>query len=526
MWSVKLTLSIFLTAFIIDFLLKAFCFSPLKSFKGPFIARYTNLWKLVVNYQGNGNKIQRELHGVHGSAVRIGPNHISLDEPSLIKTIYSPTGDYVKVARCGPHEDTIFEALLTRCFDVEIIFSTQNEALNSLMKRPIGKFYSLTYTLGLEPILDDCIKLLLGRLEQEFCGVNDKKVCDMDEWTHYCTFFYASSCASLHSDLSQVGWDAMYMMNFSCPMGFLERGSDVEGAMKDTARASDRFSWAGHISSIDKLLKYFGRPAFLSMAKASMKQIMLRKAETQSTRLRPDFLDSFHNIQRADPDGIEDDMVLNWVVNNIGASVNSVAATVDAIIYYVLKDPSVHARLRNEIDSLKGKIPISWKAINKLPYFDAVVQEALRLHPPAGFSLDRVVPKEGLSLPDGRFLPGGTIVGMNPWVTNRNKRIYGSDADSFNPSRWLRGQGEDEFAFQTRIGQMKNTSLSFGGGKRVCMGKSLGLMETSKVAASLFARFDMELVDPKRDWKIFDTLFVRISGFEVFLKKKGVENGA
>lgn len=315
------------------------------------------------------------------------------------------------------------------------------------------------------------------------------------------------------------------MMNFSCPMGFLERGSDIEDAMKDTARASDRFSWAGHISSIDRLLRYFGRPAFLSMAKASMKQIMLRKAEIQSTRPRPDFLDSFHEIQRADPVRIRDDMVLNWVVNNIGASVNSVAATVDAIVYYVLKDQRVHARLKNEIDTLSGESPISWEAIQNLPYFDAVVQEALRLHPPGGFSLDRVVPRKGLSLPDGRFLPGGTIVGMNPWVTNRNKEIYGWDADSFDPSRWLKGQGEGEVSFQNRIGQMKNTILSFGGGKRVCMGKSLGLMEVTKVAVSLFAKFDMELVNPKKDWKIFDTLFVRVSGFEVFLKKKGVDNG-
>ncbi|KAL9609716.1 MAG: hypothetical protein Q9167_005541 [Letrouitia subvulpina] len=502
LFSVELLLSVSAALFI-GWLLKAVISSHLKSFDGPFIAKYTNLWKLVVNYQGYGNKIQRELHGVHGSAVRIGPNHISLDEPGLVKTIYSPTGDYIKSPRYSAGH-----ARNSNGQDVEIIFSTQNEALNSLMKRPIGKFYSLSYTLGLEPILDECIELLLNRLEQEFCGVNDKKVCDMDEWTHY------------------FGWDAMYMMNFSCPMGFLECGSDIEDLMKDTARASDRFSWAGHISSIDKLLKYFGRPAFLSMAKASMKQIMLRKAEGRSTRLRPDFLDSFHELQRADPAGIRDDMVLNWVVNNIGASVNSVATTIDAIVYYVLKDPSVHAQVKNEIESLNGQIPISWKAIQQLSYFDAVVQEALRLHPPAGFSLDRVVPKNGLSLPDGRFLPGGTIVGMNAWVTNRNKKIYGWDADSFNPSRWLRGQGEDEVAFQNRICQMKNTSLSFGCGKRVCMGKSLGLMETSKVAASLFASFDMELVNPERDWTIFDTLFVRVSGFEVFLKKKGVGNGA
>lgn len=72
--------------------------SPLKSIPGPFGARFSNLWQLFVYYQGNQAHVFRHLHDRHGPVVRIGPKHVSLNQPGLIKTVYSTRGDYVKVA--------------------------------------------------------------------------------------------------------------------------------------------------------------------------------------------------------------------------------------------------------------------------------------------------------------------------------------------------------------------------------------------------------------------------------------------
>jgi hypothetical protein len=71
-----------------------------------------------------------------------------------------------------------------------------------------------------------------------------------------------------------------------------------------------------------------------------------------------------------------------------------------------------------------------------MPYFQACVKEALRMHPAVGQLLERVVPQEGVTI-RGVFLPGGTVVGMNPWVAARDKEIYGADADTFRPERWI-----------------------------------------------------------------------------------------
>jgi cytochrome P450 len=50
--------------------------------------------------------------------------------------------------------------------------------------------------------------------------------------------------------------------------------------------------------------------------------------------------------------------------------------------------------------------------------------------------LERIVPVGGATF-DGVFLPGGTIVGMNPWVVTRDRNVYGEDATEFRPERWI-----------------------------------------------------------------------------------------
>ena len=67
---------------------------------------------------------------------------------------------------------------------------------------------------------------------------------------------------------------------------------------------------------------------------------------------------------------------------------------------------------------------------------DAIINEALRIHPNTGLILERVVPPEGATI-DGYTIPGGTIVGVNAWVIHRDAEIFGEDVLEFRPERWL-----------------------------------------------------------------------------------------
>ncbi|GKT45156.1 pisatin demethylase [Colletotrichum spaethianum] len=71
-----------------------------------------------------------------------------------------------------------------------------------------------------------------------------------------------------------------------------------------------------------------------------------------------------------------------------------------------------------------------------MPNLQAVIKEALRVHPAVGLLTERVVPEGGASIA-GRFFPGGSVVGINAWVQHRNQTLFEDDADYFRPDRWL-----------------------------------------------------------------------------------------
>ena len=104
-----------------------------------------------------------------------------------------------------------------------------------------------------------------------------------------------------------------------------------------------------------------------------------------------------------------------------------------------MKQPEKLKKLLVEIDEAykKGAISglISDKEARALPYLNAVEKEAMRMHSSVGLILERHVPSEGTTI-CGQFIPGGTIVGVNPWVVQYDPDVF-PDPESFLPERWL-----------------------------------------------------------------------------------------
>jgi cytochrome P450 len=111
-------------------------------------------------------------------------------------------------------------------------------------------------------------------------------------------------------------------------------------------------------------------------------------------------------------------------------------------MYNILSHPASLKSLLSEIRSSNLSQPYpSWDEVQGLPFLDACVQEAIRLHPPFCLPLERIVPKSGVTI-CGRYFREGTVVGMNPYVVNRHKPTFGEDADEWRPERWLGLDGE------------------------------------------------------------------------------------
>jgi cytochrome P450 len=154
----------------------------------------------------------------------------------------------------------------------------------------------------------------------------------------------------------------------------------------------------------------------------------------------------------------------------IFAGSDTTAIAMRSIFYHLMKNPASYEKLVAEIDAATRGNNLSSPTIKfaeavKLPYFVACCKEGMRLHPSVGMSMPRNVPPGGKMI-SGRFYSEGSRVGVNAFVLHFNQDIFGKDADSWNPDRWLQPGGEN----------MDRYMLHFGAGPRTCAGKNVHII--------------------------------------------------
>ena len=218
---------------------------------------------------------------------------------------------------------------------------------------------------------------------------------------------------------------------------------------------------------------------------------------------------------------------------NINAGSDTVASTTRAIFHYLFTNPASLGKLRTELDKAKadGRIQSTcptWHESLILPYLNAVIKEGLRLNPALGLPLERVVPETGLTLTSTTtetpplHLPSGTVVGINPYVQHRLCPLFASqtpsgeaaypDLEAWQPERWLTKHEEESK-------EMEHAVLTFGAGKRSCLGKNIAMLELSKVVPALVLNFDFELIDGA-EWKVVNKWTLEQSGLKVSVRER------
>ena len=113
--------------------------------------------------------------------------------------------------------------------------------------------------------------------------------------------------------------------------------------------------------------------------------------------------------------------------------------------------------------------------LERLPYTRAVVDECLRLYPPAWVITRRSLEPDVLG---GFELPAGATVIVSPYAIHRDAQWW-PNPDRFDPERFL---GETS---PSESGTGPLTYLPFGAGPRLCIGRDLALMEAPMVVATL-----------------------------------------
>jgi len=206
---------------------------------------------------------------------------------------------------------------------------------------------------------------------------------------------------------------------------------------------------------------------------------------------RADLLSMFLKAKEERPDFFHDGRVLTMAVSMAFAGSDTTAISLSAVFYYLIKNPRCYQKLMDEIDTAvcSGVLEdcptglVSWAESQKLPYLNACVKEAFRLHPAVGLPLERIVPPQGAEI-CGEFIAGGTIVGSSAWVIHRRPEVFGPDVDTYRPERWL------ETTKETKK-EMEGFMFQFGMGARTCIGKNISLLEIYKLVPSFLRRFEV-----------------------------------
>ncbi|KAH0848185.1 putative cytochrome P450 [Fonsecaea pedrosoi] len=475
----------------------------LNKYKGPFIASFTNFWRLW-QWVWYTDRCAYPSVVKYGKIIRVGPNTLLFNDPDAIKDIYMThfsKSDFYKVGQG-----------VSRGVAVPNIFSTTDRIYHGKLRRSVANAFALSTLVNYEPYVTDTVTTFLTQLDQRFAGrPGPDGICDMSEWTKF------------------FALDVVSALTMGKSYGLLEAGYDHIGIIEARTTFLRYFTIVNNVTWLDRVLKknpvllWLGRMGLWNSVTATVpiaqRQLDQKKRDfkgvNENEKTRVDLLTKFLQAKVDNPDIVDDRAVLGLTLSMVNAGSGTVATTLAATFYFLLKYPHVMKELVAEIDSHfpppsatnnsgKGTGPINFAEYvvpfaesQKLPFLDAVLKEIFRLWPGLGMQLiERVTPPEGAHIL-GEYIPGNIIVSCNAWIMHRHKPTYGEDVEVFRPQRWLDATPEQQAA-------MNKALLVWGAGPNTCIGKNIAFLELYKVVPSVLRMFTLELADPEKEWKIFN----------------------
>jgi cytochrome P450 len=175
-------------------------------------------------------------------------------------------------------------------------------------------------------------------------------------------------------------------------------------------------------------------------------------------------------------EAFSDDQLGDQVATMILAGHETTATALFWALYLLALDPRTQDELAAEVRAGGDRA----LEIDRLPFTRAVLDETLRLYPPA-FLIARAA--AGPDTVAGMKVVKGDLMLMAPWLLHRHEKLW-RNPNAFIPARFMPGAPPpDRFAY-----------LPFGVGPRICIGAHFALTEATLALARLIGAFRIELI--------------------------------
>ncbi|KAF6824735.1 benzoate 4-monooxygenase cytochrome p450 [Colletotrichum plurivorum] len=452
-------------------------FHPLASFPGPIWGRCSLLYRFFHSSRGGLQFAVADAHKKYGDIVRVAPNELSFASVESWKAIYAhPTGGK-PISRKGT-----FYAVFSSGFNSKCIGSESDPRKHSAMRKMLSPAFSQRGLLEQEEIISRIVDKFVNIMGEK-AGPGSKGL-NMTKWYEMNTFdilgemAFGESFHSLDAGVphfwSDIVLDHLYVIDFL-----------------------DNMRRIGWLSTLTRLLIPAQLVTKNQNSRYARQQVEKRLAITE---WRNDFVSLLvDKVRRGE---VSKEEMTAHVSSITIAGGETVATALAGLTWFLSLNPDKLEHLTKEIrSSFATYDEINATKAQQLPYLQAVVNEALRLFPPAGSGAPRI--SSGFEV-HGRYIPAGTDVNICPWSVCRDPRYF-SDPSDFKPERWLDPGSTD----------VKEASRPFLLGPRDCIGRNFAWMEMNLVLAKMFWSYDMELVD-----KDFD--FLKESTVHVLWRKPGL----
>lgn len=181
--------------------------------------------------------------------------------------------------------------------------------------------------------------------------------------------------------------------------------------------------------------------------------------------------------------GLSPAEIRDEIVTFIVAGHETVASALAWAWLLLAHNPDVQERVHEEARRAMGTEPTR-STLRELPFTRAVLDETMRLYPPAWVITRRALGAD--DLPGGVAIPAGSLVILSPWLLHRHPDVW-PDAETFHPDRFLDAYDREAY-------------IPFGAGPRLCIGRDFAYLEGVLMLAMLSARFRVTPADESLPW--------------------------